>query len=388
MSPAQREAFIEESARSSVAEETDAMRAADACERANDAEALNCLLANGFSRARDVLALYRDEQAKQRAFLRQAERVATRGDARSLLAAAHILPFAEVSAWSRDDSLERRPAALEWIVRAQQLGRDDPVVQWGVATYREFGGEPTERMRIARAASVRRLLALDPGNAAVHLLALGMAPETRTPLDAKAFMRLAALPHYRTRVPEIAAVMLDAFRDMPPDPAFRSAALLIDPEHVTATQCAPDADIMLSAQLLTAITVVTDGLPIVPYASCAKEAIASAAELRDECLRFFARLHASSRTVSERNIAAAIARRAAISDAEKSHWQEVYKRQRWQTEQAGHASGRLNPYVQARAIAAGWRSGDELLGIETLLRASRIPLEPPREWKIPGEPPD
>jgi len=104
-------------------------------------------------------------------------------------------------------------------------------------------------------------------------------------------------------------------------------------------------------------------------------------------LQFFARNHAQSTTLVERGVAAALARQAAAFEAERSHWRREYRRHRWQSEELARAARELDPYTQARAIAAGWRAGNESVAIETLLRTAGIPLDPPREWTIPGEAP-
>ncbi len=363
------------------------MRAADACEGTAESDSLQCLLSAGFSRAADVLRLYRDHKAIEQAYLRHAERVAGRGDARSLLAAAHILPFAEAGAWSRDETLQRRPEAIEWVVRAQRTGADDATVQWGVATFREYGERTTEALERARDAATRRLLALEPDNAAMHMLA--SAAKLQDPLDANSFKRLASLPRYRTPAPELATLMLDAFRDMPNELVFRSAAVLMPSEHLTATHCAADSAIMLASQLPVAHRVANAGsleLLSAVHGPCSEGATTSKDFPRSECLAFATLLHGNSRTLLERSTATGMARRLATTDPEKSYWQAAHRQLRWQLEQYRAAALRMDPYARARIEAAAWRSGDEMSGICAVLAEAGIPLDPPPEWKIPGEP--
>ncbi len=387
MAPAQRDAHIEASARDAVEEEQSAMRAADACEGTAESDTLQCLLSAGFSRAADVLRLYRDHKAIEQAHLRHAERVAGRGDARSLLAAAHILPFAEAGAWSRDETLQRRPDAIAWIVRAQRIGADDAVVQWGVATFREYGGRTTEALERARSAAARRLLVLEPDNAAAHLLP--SVTESRDPLPIEGFKRLAAMPRYRTSGPELATLLLDSFRDMPVEPAFRRAAILTPSEHLTATHCASDPEIMLASQLSVAHRVANAGsleLLTAVQGPCSEGAMTSKGFPRSECLTFAARLHGNSRTVLEHSTATAMLRRLATTGLERLQWQKAHRRHRWQLEEYATAALRMDPYARARIEAAAWRSGDEMSGIRAVLAEVGVPLEPPSDWRLPGEP--
>jgi len=371
------------------------MRAVEACEGLADTDTVRCMLANGLERAGEVFALYRAEQAIERAYLRKAHQIAARGDARSLLAAAHILPFAEASAWSNGTTLERRPKAIEWLVRAQRSGRDDPLVQWGVMAFRDFGAEPVATSREARAAAIERLLALDPDNAAVHLLSVQSASSAQqspampsnASLEASAFQRLAARPRYFNHAPGVATLILDALRDMPTEPAFRAAALLSDRDHATATHCASDADILLSSHLMIATGAANATSPaFFAGMPCKEEAMASDDRLRRNCLAFSRRLHATATTIFERSMGAGIARRAASSAAERAHWQNQCRRQRWQVEQYARAMRAIDPYLYRRILAQGWRSGDEVSGMETVLDEAGIPLEPPANWTFPGEP--
>ncbi len=365
------------------------MAAAKKCQGTADSEAFACLLSNGFSRMGEFLTLYRGLTGVEQAYQAHAQRLAARGDARSLLAAATILPFEDPGFWSDEAPLKRRPEASEWLVQAQRSGVDDAVVQWGVATFREHAQQPTAAIEGARAAAARRLLTLQPDNAAVHVLASTVVPELQAPIDAESFKRLAAMPSYRPLGPELAGMMLHAFRGMPVEPAFRDAATLTAGGHPTHTHCAADADIQLPSQISFAHQAANAGsletLGAV-QGPCSEEAVAVDDAMRSECLRFFARLHGNSRTVLERSTAVGIARRVAASDVDKRHWQAAHRRQRWQIHRYAPASLKMDPYARARIEAAAWRAGDEMSGIEAVLVASGIPLEPPPGWNVPGDP--
>ncbi len=398
LNSAEQDALVESAARTAHEEERVAMRAIDACEGVSDAAAVGCLFANGLGRAREFLSLYRDTQDIQRAFLRHASRVAGRGDPRSLLAAAHILPFAEAGAFSDDAPPQRRPEAIEWLVRAQVSGRDDPVVQWGVLALRDFSQPPLERLRVARAAAAQRLLALEPDNAAVHLLsaqwavpepaASREAPTARASavLDAAAFQRLAALPSYVNHSPAVATLILEALGDMSSQPAFRRLAMFTVPDFATETHCASDADILLLSHLTIAIGSTNATSPALVGTPCKAGTMAADAQLRRDCLAFSAQLHASAANSLERSVGTSIARLAATSDDDLLHWQRMHRRNRWQVEQFGRATRGMDPYRYARIMAGAWRSGNEASGMEAVLRGAGVPLDPPADWRVPGEP--
>ncbi len=383
LSSAELETHVEVEASRPAPRDSISTRAEEACENTSEAGRRACLLVQ-------VPALYLeselDERAMHAALRKHADEVASRGDARSLVAAAEILPVGSASAATgeRPSGLGRAAQAIEWIVRAQRLGHDDALVQWSVArfTHRGADGESAE-LRRAQLAAIKRLPSLEPDNAAALLLAVSTAADGSSRLPTPAQLEVAAaLPRFTEPVAARIALGLDALRGLPPLPAFRRVALRANRGHDTATHCASDEDVIQQMHLADRRVFQTHYLTPATFA-CTSDETQGLQSLQDACLRLFEHAHRGAQTPGEKALSATIAGKLATTPERRLHWQHEARRHDWQMSQYRLLKRTADPYVVAHFAVDGWRSGSEISGVHALLRSRGIPLEPPDGWE-PG----
>lgn len=344
----------------------------------------DCLVSRGVDRGSQSADEIRGTLQLQTVLRAEAFRIAARGDARSLVAAALVMPEPS-TAHNADGQREGSPETVRWLVQAQRLGRNDALVQWSVARAALFeaGKEPPELVA-ARDAARARLPELEPDNAAAFLFALARGGSLRAGLSRTALARAAAMPRYRVPMAGQVALMLEALRGIPSYPGLRPQAMRMNPDHEAAAACASDADLLRELRMLAAIGPAVDsdihaeGLA----EACSELSVERDFETRDDCLSLLELVYAAGSLIEQAH-AAALARRIAPAGTERARWEERHRVYLWRQFRMMGALEGVDPYELSRIFEQAWRSGNENLAIDELLTRANIPLEPPPDWQPP-----
>ncbi len=392
MTPAQVEAAIEAVAREGAEREQNLIRAAEACLGLDSEHHEQCYAAHGvppFVVSVENEANSRQLEAELRAW---AFGLASRGDARSLVAAAISAPFqnedGETPILGHRAQPRRIPQAIDWIVRAQAQGTDDAAVQWAVANFSTWEREPGPPALLAAKARARaRLAALEPDNAAAFLVSVhqeGGAGYSRADLA-----RAAALPHYRPLEAARVNLVLDATQDMQASPTLRRVlrqqAKGNHQDQPASVACASDAELLREFRLTMAVVLTTVAMAPISMMTCQPKDLGDSTQARDDCLHLAEQSYASG-NLSDRAIAAAIAHRIAPAGPARERWQQRHRRDRWRQLQRREAYLAISPYEQVGIFERAWRRGDETLAADELIVRAGLPLEPPLGWQPPPDP--
>lgn len=149
--------------------------------------------------------------------------VAARGTPRDLLAAGWLWPMETDEVRIAERGSLSRPQAREWIQAAYDSAQgDDPLVDWVLLDACAISGAACDRQRL-----LERVIARDPGNAEILLLAYQEAVSRKDPAAAEAYWQSAArATHYRSRINELGALMASVLHQSPSpglDPALAAA---------------------------------------------------------------------------------------------------------------------------------------------------------------------
>lgn len=312
------------------------------------------------------------------AMLEHAHSLAARGDARSLLAAALLVPINFDGASGR--ALPASADARVWFDAARAARPADPLVAWLEAT------DCPIALQCDADAAIARLLQVDGDNGAVRWLAINAALRGGDAIAARAHLRLAAdAERFQPYTNEVLRLLLEA----------RDAATL-------APMGAATAKAMGSAQNFGRPTSNAEMVAVVSmaqWAAIAMPAVAGVVELcqldvdapqRDAALRQdCAGLLAHAANDDSVMVYPAIALPALIElseGAEQAAWQARLREFAWLYERAApllstpdDAEAGLTGY--ARRMAAD----GELAAMRQLLQAHDIPLAPPTGW-LPAAP--
>lgn len=392
--------LIDTEARESVAREQAQQQALETCAALTDAaEREQCLQAMSDVLSPELTHSQVESRAAHEAGisgLREAVRqLAANGDARTLVAATAMLPFEintslEATDEGRDALIGRQDIErARWLVRAQSLAPDDALVQWAVASrLGSFGKQPAPDLDHARLRAIAQLQRLEPGNAAVEMLAIDARSGGRRGdlLDNDALKRLAAMPAYREPALELMNLVID-----------RSAQLSLSSETLQALRasyddqppsermgfaCASDVDFAQATALAMGITSVIQLDHSLQLATSCRENEAPIEPVRRrDCLKLAELFYRDTRLLSSAGLAASVGARLAPPGPERERWVERRRSQRWQIQQYTELTAGKPAMTQVRESIAAWRSGGEWQAQERALRDAGIPLNPPADWQ-------
>ncbi len=359
-------------------------QALEACEALNDSAFDDCMVANGADRGASSPEERAEFTQLQTALRAQAWRMAARSEARSLLAAALVMPNTE-DPDSGELTVQRAPEAMRWLVEAQRRGHSDALVQWSLARIEasaERGDSPALLAAVLDAR--RRLPMLEPDNAAAFLVSVRADRPPNATLTPDDLARAAEMSTYRVPMAAQVTLLLDAMHDLPVYVGLREQAPRRNPDHEAAAACASDEDLLAELRMLLAIGPVFASTPDPAGLSeaCTIDSTASSAPMRAHCLRLFERMHEGA-SLMEQSLAAVFARKLAAPGPARAQWEERHRRYLWRQWQLMQVLPAFDTYEMARIDEQAWRSGSEDLAIDEMLTRAGIATEPPADWQPP-----
>ncbi len=326
-----------------------------------------------------------------------AEQLAQRADARSLVAAATLLPPDEpVPAAAGSAAAQRSPhvvapsalaaRATVWLVRAQRLAPDDAAVQWAVAMRRGGTGDESPELATAVQRALARLRQLEPDNAAVAIQSLFAERGRGWQPDAVELSALAVLPEFEGPAARLMNLVDEASTHLAFSPASIAAMRRLGRDDLadrTELACAREREVVEQTILIASVSragLAAADLPI--WQACSRRRVDEEERRRAPCLAIASRIAEQDMSIS-RTIAGTIARSIAREGPERDRWIARHRRQSWQQERFNAVLLNRSSLAQARMFLAAWRAGGEHHAIEAALRESGIALDPPEEWE-PG----
>lgn len=317
-------------------------------------------------------ALDRWQQEADAATAARAEALAARGTPRDLLAAM-LLTAPETTDEPYGHGLALPAHAVAWFDTARRATPADPLVAWMEAT-----SCPIANLGCDRDAAVARLLQVDPGNAAVQLLALQAAHAAGDAIAARTHLRLAAeAGRFEPHGQAMLQLMLDA-RDgiaLPPMPPGAAAALA----SAYLSDAPPDpADLQAVAAVgqWAALSLP----PLQPLAERCSDAAATGPAIRQDCIGALAPI-AGNRGMA---LYPMFALHLLVQLDDDDRWRRQLRRHAWLYEQAVPLQPSL-PDARAAAQARLLAEHGEVGAWEALLEHNGIALEPPADW-LPADP--
>lgn len=320
-------------------------------------------------------ARWQELKARQR---EQALEWATDADARHKLAAALLYPWVSADGDAAEEASDSAhafapsPEADAWLQDAAALAPDDALIAWAQATC------SIETGRCDRAAGRDRLLRLDPGNAAVHLLAMNAATDAgaaRTHLADAA--RASRYDSYFLPLARLFFGFFQAVTWPPPvdDPQQPSSA---ESERAVAAMS------YVAAIALPAIQ------PLMQRCLPDKKPVADAI-VRDDCRHVFALLAGDESTLIYPHIGLRGMVALTEGDPEQAQWLDAQRRYLWLFEQWQSAQLReVKAALESdRPSAAGLNLGyfrtmldqGERAAAGRFLIEHGIALIPPDDWQ-------
>ena len=315
--------------------------------------------------------------------LEQAHALAERGDARSLLAAAMIVPIAFDEA-----TAQPLPAAAEsvsWFDAARHARPADLLVAWLEAT-----GCPVVGATCDRNVALARLLQLDGDNAAVQWLAVNAALQADDSVAARTHLRLAAeATRFEPYGNRLMAMLLEARSAAPLPPMDEDAGRVLG-ATMPLDRPATNDDVI---GMLSMAQWVAHAMPslsgVVQLCGADQDQPRLDAALRQDCTAFMAKLAANDSMLIYPSIALPLLIKLA-SGPERAAWQLQLRDHAWLTEQFHGLLAASRPGVAVvgmdthpQAIA----QDGELGSVRQVLQRNGIPLQPPAGWqpKHPGQ---
>ena len=311
------------------------------------------------------------------AMVEQARALATRGDARSLLAAAMIVPIGYDEATGQP-----LPAAVDpaiWFDAARQVRPGDPLVAW-----LEVNGCPLFVSRCDPDAALARLLQVDGDNGAVQWLAVNAALGAGDTVAARTHLRLAAgADRFEPYANALMTTLLDA-RTAAPLPPMPADAARVLAKTMPLERPATNADVI--AMLSTAqwaVHAIPSLSGMLQLCGAGQDRPVLDAALRQDCKRLMAKLAASDSVLIYPSIALPLLVELA-SGPERVAWQAQLREFAWLSEQfhglltaGGPGLAAVDMATHAQAIA----NDGEVGAARQLLQRNGIPLQPPADWR-------
>ena len=282
-----------------------------------------------------------------------------KGDARSAFFAA----VADSKGWALPNASSAQAKAMQArLARAEQLGRDDVLVQWMLAEFCRPG-------RCDRTAAIERLAELEPDNAAAWHLALVNDPKA----DVDGLLtRMAQSRRYELPITAMTVAAYDAYSS-------------VDPPAGTIDPGVPKEGVALA---LAHGYVLAFAIP--SYSGMVKPCKPDQAEYaaRRERCRAIATKMVESDSLVGRMIGASVLYKTAATDAERADAAQRYARVRWLSEAGSTLKyPQAGPDADANALVAEFeqlpamRRGDsEIARLEQLLAKHDVSLDPPAEF--------
>lgn len=294
---------------------------------------------------------------------------------RSLALAALLLTDAvseaDVDARSRDDA--PNPEARRWREEARRRASDDPVV-----VLLTLGGEANASGGDDAAIAYWR--AVDPNNLAPWMYGLSgeIAPRAsaagaESPLRADFFEAARAADRFDLYFDDIAREVVLGVRRHSPKVSTRAALLM--PDAPTLDAYAYDL-----ATALWASAGMPRFMPLVQ--ACKGEALRAAPTRAADCRTVATAMRARSDTLIGRLFGIAVARRAAVDDAERLRIATERRREDWRLTQSREAAKRDPAGASAALIARLLESADasEMALMDAAIARAGLSLEPPPDW--------
>ena len=337
--------------------------------------------------AAELLAMARDpalQEAHERwqrdfdaAMVEQARTLAARGDARSLLAAAMIVPIKYDQATGQP-----LPAAVDptiWFDAARRARPADPLVAWLEAT-----DCPVPGARCDPDAALARLLQIDGDNAAVQWLATNVAFGAGDVTAARTHLRLAAeATRFEPHGNQLMAMLLDA-RTAAPLPPMNADQAKVLGVTMNLGRPATNADLIgmwsIGQWIANAMPLMSGATQLCGAANGRPELDAA---LRQDCIGLMAKVAASDSMVVFPSLALPLLVEL-DSGAGRAKWQARLREYAWQYEQfrglfraGGPGVAIAGMDTHAHDIAAD----GELGAMRHVLEVNGIPLQPPAGWQ-------
>lgn len=320
----------------------------------------------------------RRQQAFDAAMLAHARTLAARGDARSLLAAALIVPLRGGPASGRSSSSMAKRQA--WFDQALAARPADPLVAWLYAVDCPLGESPCDRK-----AAIAQLLRVDGDNAAVQLLAMDVALNAGQRAAARTHLRLAArATRFHPYSDDALALMLDArsAAPLPPMSAERARAL---GESFRLGRPATNSDLVAVHSMARWAA---SGVPalhgIVELCQLDEPAPERDAALRQDCADTLALL-ANSEASPIYPMLALPSLIESSDGAEQAAWQARLRELTWLFERALPLTADPSAGVEP-AVYAGWIAEfGELEAMRKLMQHNDLSPTPPADW-LPRHP--
>jgi hypothetical protein len=302
-----------------------------------------------------------------------ARATARRGDARSLLIAAMILPQYPTADPKCNEAVTLEAAA--WIERAMARDGDDPLVAWMGASRCFSSVHPCDR-----AAAARRMLQLEPDNAAAHLFAFSTAYHDEKDVPAAiAHVRAAARlkrfdDHYRDVL-----VLLDRTLQGWSPPAAAAGKAEANWKPGLSRPGTPDGQ--RAIQVLIQASIYRVGVSGRPSAVCLpnhKPTTDSA--LRQACREVYLKLADDPGSATSQIRAAQLYSELLDEGPERAAARERYRKLAW-IEYRFLKLASVEESSPDRDYIASIERGGESAAMSKALLAYGIGNEPPKEWR-------
>lgn len=312
------------------------------------------------------------QQGFDAAMLDHARTLAARGDARSLLAAALIIPirYDEVTAQPLPGPVD--PAV--WFDAARAVRPADPLVAWLEAT-----DCVAPRLSCDANAAIARLLQVDGDNAAVQWRAINAALDGGDETAARTHLRLAAQAgRFQPYAGELLTLLLESRNAAPLPPMDADTAQAMGHIH-QLDRPATNADMVA---MLSAAQWAATALPAMAGVMqlCEPDRRDPDPMLRQDCIALLAKLAADESMVIFPAIA--LPRLVELTHGpQRAAWQSQLRDHTWIIEQyPSSLAGGADADFPYRVAADG-----ELEAIRHQMQDSGIPIQPPADW-LPRNP--
>ena len=312
------------------------------------------------------------QQGFDAAMLDHAQTLAARGDARSLLAAALIVPIRHDEATEQPLPDTVDPAA--WFDTARAVRPADPLVAWLETT-----GCMVPRLTCDANAAIARLLQVDGDNAAVQWRAINAALDGGDEIAARTHLRLAAQAgRFQPYAGDLLTLLLESHNAAPLPPMDADTARVVGLIH-RLDRPATNADVVA---MLSAAQWAAAALPAMAGVMqlCDPDGRDHDPKLRQDCIAFLAKVAADESMVTFPAIA--LPRLVELTHGpQRAAWQSQLRDHTWIIEQyASSLAGGADADFPYRVAADG-----ELEAIRHQMQDSGIPIQPPADW-LPRNP--
>ncbi len=225
------------------------------------------------------------------------QKLAARGDTHSLLAAAIVAPIRPTGA-GQDPGIAAASTQVQgWLRQAIAKGQDDALVAWTEATVCTVAVKDV----CDPAQASQRLLRLQPGNAAVHLLHAGQAEAAKDSAEAdRSFHQAALADSYHGPASDMTGLVMTALAGF--DPGLSPAQWKEFSTAMFGSANADPSNALPAVRFMYAMahSAVAAGLPIGPFVSRCRAPVADDAR-RADCIAVAKQLAAGD-AVIDRNV--------------------------------------------------------------------------------------